>query len=333
MSESNYDVIIAGASFAGLAVTSQIKSGKVLLIDSKPIGVGVKSACGTILSMVSGLGQDGSVAQIHRKIILHLTNKTLTYNLSFPFCVIDGEKFCQRLFGAESGEFYQATVLGFEGKVVKTSKGDFQAKIFVDAMGPNSSDYVSFGIGTILPYREEDLHFWYEPKIFPKGIFWLFPQGKVSGFGVGSYQGKTDLKPYLDEFLARFGLKAGKLHGGYFPHRLRKVVEGEIFRVGDAAGQCLPLTGEGVRPALVFGQKCGEIIEEILAGETTLETGLKKYQNFVLAKRVKYEGMYFLERFFTSLPEKFFYPLAWLASKKPLTDFILKNYLAIIEGR
>ena len=39
-----YDVIIAGASFAGLAVASKIKNKRVLLIDKKEIGTHVRSA-------------------------------------------------------------------------------------------------------------------------------------------------------------------------------------------------------------------------------------------------------------------------------------------------
>lgn len=37
-------MVIAGASFAGLAVASKIK-GRVLLIDKKEIGTGVTSVC------------------------------------------------------------------------------------------------------------------------------------------------------------------------------------------------------------------------------------------------------------------------------------------------
>ncbi|NIW91899.1 MAG: hypothetical protein GWN20_03100 [Phycisphaerae bacterium] len=44
----DYDVIIAGASFAGLAVANQLSGHKVLLIDRKPNGAGQTSACGTI---------------------------------------------------------------------------------------------------------------------------------------------------------------------------------------------------------------------------------------------------------------------------------------------
>lgn len=336
-----YDVIIVGASFAGVAVANKIKFAKVLLVDQKEIGVGVKSACGTLLYMVKKLKLEEAVLQVHKKIILHTSQGALEYFLENPFCVINVEKFSQRLFQMGRARNLKARVEDFDGKVLKTDRGNFKARIFVDASGPKavlsrrkrrSQQYLSFGIETILPYKERGLHFWYEPKIFKKGVFWLFPQGRTSRFGVGSYQGKTDLKPYLDEFLSRFRLKTNQLYGGYFPHYLRKPIENNIFLVGDAAGQCLPLTGEGIRPAIAFGQKCGEIIDKILLGKINLSQGLEEYENYVLKRRFYYRLMYWGQKFAVAIPESFFYPLAWLASQKPITSFILRRYLKIIEG-
>lgn len=336
----NYDVVIVGASFAGLAVASRIKSGKVLLISPEKVGENCKSACGTIFYMVENLGFKQAVLQVHKKIILHTKKGILEYFLKEPFCVIDPEKFSQGLFRLGKAEKVEAQVEGFDGEVLKTNKGNFAGRIFVDASGPqsilsakqvkNPRGYLSFGVETILPYKEESLHFWYEPKIFPRGIFWLFPQGETCGFGVGSYQGEAKLKPYLEKFLARFGLKIGNIRGGYFPHRLRKPVLGKIFRVGDAAGQCLAITGEGIRPALFFGQKCGEIIENIFLGKITFKQGLRQYRDFVLKRKPVYEMMYRMQNFLITIPEGLFYPLAWLVSKRPVTSFVLKSYLRIL---
>lgn len=51
-----YDVIIAGASFAGLAVTAQLWGKRVLLLDRKPIGMGQTSARGTLVCTLQALG-------------------------------------------------------------------------------------------------------------------------------------------------------------------------------------------------------------------------------------------------------------------------------------
>jgi len=51
-----YDVVTAGASFAGLAVAAQLRGKRVLLLDRKPIGTGQTSACGTLVCTVRALG-------------------------------------------------------------------------------------------------------------------------------------------------------------------------------------------------------------------------------------------------------------------------------------
>jgi flavin-dependent dehydrogenase len=336
--KKEFDVVIAGASFAGLAVASRIKKGRVLLIDSKPVGVGIKSACGTVLSTVKKLGLESCVLQTHRKLILHLGLKQLVYKLKYPFGVIDGERFCRRLLEKSQANFWQAKVLGSRGEMIKTDRGKVWGRILVDASGPNSvltgrqNRHLSFGLETIVNHQGEGLHFWYEPKVFPKGIFWLFPQGETSRVGIGSYLGETNLLPQLKRFLNRHGWKMGKLHGGYFPHLMTDPVVDNIFRVGDAAGQCLPVTGEGIRPALVFGQKCGEIIEKILKGEMLLSEGLRRYKMMLMFKKKYYRAMYWLQKFLIGIPEGAFYPLAWLVSQKPITYSALDNYLKIVES-
>lgn len=341
MSEKKYDVIIAGGSFAGLSVASIIKSGKVLIIDQKELGKGVKSACGIPLYIIKKMGLEKAVLQKHSNIVLHTAFGKLNYFLTPPFCVIDPGILAKKLSSRSKAEFLRTRITGFDKskKIIKTDQGDFYGEIFVDASGPERvlaekekkfKEHLSFGIETILPYQAKDLHFWYEPKIFSKGIFWLFPQGKTSRFGVASYQGKTDLKPYLDSFIKRFGLKTAALHGGYFPHYFLPPTVGEVFLVGDSAGHCLPLTGEGIRSALFFGQLAGQIIEKILKNRTSLTKGLKRYEKVVFSRKKYYQTMDFLQEFFIGVPEIVLYSLAWLVSKKPVTSFVLKNYLKIL---
>lgn len=340
LKEKHYDVIIVGAAFAGLAVAGKIKAGKVLLIDAKPIGSAAKSACGTILDVITKLKLEHCVLQRHEKMVLHLGKKTFTYHLSSPFCVIDGGRLFKKLFEGTRAEFLQAKAQSFDGHVLKTDKGTFQADIFVDASGPRAilsgrkNKYLSFGLETIVDYKEEGLHFWYEPKIFPKGVFWIFPRGKVSGVGVGSYIGRTDILPELKGFLKRFDLKLNKktLHGGYFAHRLQDPVSGKVFLVGDAAGQCIAITGEGIRPAIFFGQKLGEIITLIVKGRITHQEGIAKYRRFVFkGRKFKYETLYWGQKLLTNAPQPLFGFIAGILSRKSSTNFVLEKYLRILK--
>ena len=46
------------------------------------------------------------------------------------------------------------------------------------------------------------------------------------------------------------GLPAQSYQGNWIPHQLRAAVEDGVFFAGDSAGHCLPLTAEGIRTAL-----------------------------------------------------------------------------------
>ena len=70
--QGRYDVVIAGASFAGLATALQLR-GRVLVLDHQPVGAGQTSACGTTLSALAALGAGHTVQQVHRDLVLHLT--------------------------------------------------------------------------------------------------------------------------------------------------------------------------------------------------------------------------------------------------------------------
>lgn len=56
---------------------------------------------------------------------------------------------------------------------------------------------------------------------------------------------------------ARLEVEAERWQGNWFPHRLREAGDSATFFVGDSAGHCLPLSGEGIRTAFYFGIVCG----------------------------------------------------------------------------
>ncbi|MFQ6116804.1 MAG: FAD-dependent oxidoreductase, partial [Candidatus Bipolaricaulia bacterium] len=56
--EYDYDVVIVGASFAGLSVASQLH-GAVLLIDKNDPGAHQTSACGAPYDLIRELGSGG----------------------------------------------------------------------------------------------------------------------------------------------------------------------------------------------------------------------------------------------------------------------------------
>lgn len=338
-----YDVIIAGASFAGLSVAQQIK-GNVLLIDRVQIGKGQTSACVTFRPVIEEVGAEDAILQEFTEAVLHLPAKTLSFEINPPLCSFDYESFCQSMLKRTQVDIVIATVKGLDGDRVLTNKGDFRGRVVVDATGwrgvlassidntfhKGTKRYLGVGYETVLPYQDERLHFYYQPKLKP-GYAWVFPCGEKSRFGIGNYAGRTDLKREFSSFLSHFDLKMDSLHGGFFPHRLRKSVVGSLFVVGDAAGMCFPGSGEGIRQAIFFGGKCGQLIQRVLDGQVELAEGLRTYETLVHQKAKYYTFLLNFQRLLMFIP----IPVAsWIASYVHRRfDFLLEKYLNVTRDK
>jgi flavin-dependent dehydrogenase len=141
--------------------------------------------------------------------------------------------------------------------------------------------------------------------------------GHGSLVGLGSYAGRSKLKPALDRLLRDRGMAAGSYHGTYFPNRLLRSTVGRVFAVGDAAGQCLPLTAEGIRPALYFGGECGRIVQRILDGTVSLDGGLEAYRRLVARYRRPYRVLQLAQWMAAHTPTRWFAVLTQLAAMQP----------------
>ncbi len=336
----SYDVIVAGASFGGLAVASRLRGKRVLVLDRKPIGTGQTSACGTLLSTLQALGLEESVLQVHPRLVLHVGGRTFEYPLEEPFCTFDYGLLCRRLWAQADAEFVQAAVLGREGGRVRTTKGTFEGRFLVDATGWRAAltrahrperearSGVNFGIETEVYYKEEEgLHFWFGiPGGDPRTIGWVFPVGSRSRIGVGSYGGKTALGPDLDALLAYLGVSRGEVHGGFFSYQLREPVIEDLFLVGDAAGHCLGLTGEGIRPALFFGVRLGTLLREVLDGVRSLESARQQYRREVERRRRGYRILAWAQTWLPRLPLPFLQALGLAGTVPAVGQSLLARY-------
>lgn len=335
-----YDAIIAGASFAGLAV-ARVLRGNILLIDRKSeIGDGQTSTCCSYEHFIKKIGCEDAILQRIDTLTLHIDSKDVVSHLNFPFATVDYKKFCQLLFKDCRAQLLSAKVLGLEGNKVLTDKGNFESECIVDATGWQAvlassvkKDFVkngdrSFGIETLPGYKNNAIEIWVNPEFMKKGVTWIFPCGEFSRLGIASYLGKTNIKGGLEIFLKNFGLKiTDELHGGFFPHTFGAPTLENIFLVGDSGGQCLPLTGEGIRTAIYFGEKCGKIIQQIIDGKKTRKEGQKEYKDFVLSKKKYYTANSILEKLFTNLPNIFVVCFAKFINLKPVLRYVEKKYV------
>ena len=327
MPAREYDAIVVGASFAGLAVARELR-GEVLLLDRNEVGAVQTSACGTPLWVPEALGVAASVLQVHDRLVIRTPTRTVRYDLSaVPFCTFDYRAFCEGLLAQCRVRFLRTSVSGIQDGAVVTAEGRFTAPVIVDCSGwrraltggeaGEPARHHSFGLETRTSLRDEGLTFLLDRRLIPQGLGWIFPVGSGSLIGLGSYAGRSKLKPALERFLRDQGTAAGSYHGTYFPNRLLRPTTGGVFAVGDAAGQCLPLTAEGIRPALYFGGECGRIVQRVLDGALTLEAGLEIYRRVVARYRRPYRMLQFGQWMAAHTPTRWFAVVTEIAATQP----------------
>jgi flavin-dependent dehydrogenase len=330
MAVEEYDAIVVGASFAGLAVARQLR-GRVLLLDRNEVGAVQTSACGTPLWVAEALGVASSVLQVHDRLTVRAGNRTVTYDLSaVPFCTFEYKSFCQGLLAQCNVRFLKTAVTGVTDGGLTTPDGSFTARVLVDCSGwrgivvnggtvvrPAGGAY-TFGLEAHTPTRNDGLTFFLDRAVIPRGLGWIFPVGAGSLIGIGSYAGSSKLRPALERYLRAQRTAPDHYHGTYFPNRFGRATVGRLFAVGDAAGQCLPLTAEGIRPALYFGGECGKIVQRVISGDMSLEGALERYRGIVERYRTAYRSLECVQWLTAHAPVRWLAALTELAARRPL---------------
>lgn len=346
---TDWDAIVVGASFGGLAAATELAgAGRVLIVDRKPIGEGQTSACGTLLGVLERLGAQEALEQVHDEVVLHFEGgSTRRVRTRYPLATFDYRTLCRLLFDRTDATFLRASVTGVEGNEVTTTLGPVRAPLLVDASGwrsnlgaavqPDSvpADALGSGIEFRAPLAGQGLHFWVRPRHMPCGVTWQFPAGETSRVGIACYHGRGGLTAPLADFLDTHAFPTGpttpRMHGGGIPSRLRDPIAGPVLLVGDAAGQCLPLTAEGIRPALVFGQAAGRLARRALDGTLTLEQVRERYRQTVRARRHRYRLLEGMQAMLLRSPQRALPMLAWLLGESALTGPAQRAYWQIAD--
>jgi geranylgeranyl reductase family protein len=165
-----------------------------------------------------------------------------------------------------------------EGKLkgVKFTNGKAKAKVIIDASGPYGILSAKFGIlkertsgmagveylmSNVTFENGRKPQFYLGKSFIPKGYAWIFPTKKSEAkVGVAIWtQNKGVQRKALDKFVASNSqtkhAKILDIHGGRVAFANPKTfVQGNLIAIGDAAGQCNPLGGEGIEYALRAGR-------------------------------------------------------------------------------
>ncbi|HXF83100.1 MAG TPA: FAD-dependent monooxygenase, partial [bacterium] len=277
----------------------------------------------------------------HSALILHTPRRRATWPLPEPFCTFDYRRFCLLAYAGTEAEFRQTAVLGRAPRGVLTAAGEIPARLLVDATGwravlagdparrRGEARMMAFGIETeIATPFEAGLHFYFLPEV-RDGYAWAFPCGGTVRFGVLSYLGRTRLADALGAFLARFGLRPAAIHGGFLASGLRPPVADGVFLAGDAAGHCLPLSGEGIRTAVRAGFKVGELLRQVLDGQATLAQAQAAYAAFSARARRPFRALTAGNVALLLMPLGLTAAAAAVLSRPWMLDRFMRHYLAV----
>jgi menaquinone-9 beta-reductase len=312
------DVLICGASFAGLAVARELAGtgARVLMIDRYEVGERQTSACGIPTAWLQNMGLMGAFQQEFPELVMHTPHTTVRYRLPFSFSTFDYRTLCGLLReqGAET-EFEIAKVDGRTGQTIHTDRGDLTAPLIVDALGwrrilgrgenvqpPDA--LLSRGLEVHPGGRGDDLEIWIDRSYVPAGYGWSFPADGEVRVGVGSFDPRFHVKEPTVRLAEDLSRDPVRFQGNWIPHKLRPATDDGIFLAGDSAGHCLPLTAEGIRTALYFGLACGRELRTVVEGRQTREQALAKYHGFSEAHRFPFDSMLRVQRLIPRVPPR-----------------------------
>src|SRR4029079_14520314 len=96
-SGASYDVVICGASFAGLAVARELRAtrARVLVHDRYEIGEKQTSACCAPTEWITNLGLEDSIRQTFDSMVLHTIGASVRWQIPYTFSTFDYRTLCE----------------------------------------------------------------------------------------------------------------------------------------------------------------------------------------------------------------------------------------------
>ncbi len=206
--DADVDVVICGASFAGLAAARELSGSgaSVLVVDRYEIGERQTSACAIPTEWLTALELDASIRQTFNELVIKRPKggsgpmQRTVWPVPWSFSTFDYRQLCELLAAQGEFTFETAKVDGItRGAVhtVHTDRGDLRAPLVIDALGWRrvlSSDpepiqppeaFLSRGLEIHPAGTSPDLELWLDPNYIRPGYSWIFPAGDELRVGVG----------------------------------------------------------------------------------------------------------------------------------------------------
>jgi flavin-dependent dehydrogenase len=340
------DVLICGASFAGLAVARELAGtgADVLMVDRYEIGERQTSACGIPTEWLYALDLQESLQQTFGQLVIHTPHAVIRFDLPWTFSTFDYRSLCGLLADQGSFEFETAKVDGRTGHTVHTDRGDIRSPLIVDGLGwrrvlgsgqpiQPPEAFLSRGL-EVHPFGGgQELEVWIDRSYVPAGYGWSFPADDEVRVGIGSFEPRFHVKEPTVRLASDLERDAIRYQGNWIPHRIRSAAEDGVLFVGDSAGHCLPLTAEGIRTALYFGLAAGRELREAVSGRRTPEQALANYAAFSAAHAWKFEWMLRVQRLIPRVPPRLLAQSLRAMRRKRFVDWAFGHYLEIAHPR
>jgi flavin-dependent dehydrogenase len=336
----SHDVLVCGASFAGLAVARELagNGARVLVVDRYEIGERQTSACGIPTEWLRAMGLMAAHRQTFGRLVIHTPHGTARLELPWTFSTFDYPELCSVLWEQSDAAFETATVKGRTGGVVHTDRGDVSAPLVVDALGwrrvlgggyqpPDAP--LSRGLEVHPWGAGDELEIWIDRRYVPAGYGWSFPARDEVRVGVGSFDPRFHVKDTAVLLAENLDREPVRYQGNWIPHRLRDATEDGIFFVGDSAGHCLPLTAEGIRTAFYFGIACGRELRAVVEGRRTAAAALARYHDFSASHEWKFRSMLQAQRLVPRVPPRLLARALRAMQSKRFVDWSFGHYLRI----
>jgi flavin-dependent dehydrogenase len=310
------DVLVCGASFAGLAVARELAGAgaDVLVVDRYEIGARATSACAAPTPWLKAMGVAGAIRRELPAMTFTTPHGTVRYRLPWSWSAFDYRELCELLWAQCGGARFEiAKVDGRTGSTVHSDRGELEAPLVVDAMGwrrvltephhqpPDAP--LSRGL-EVHPHAQGDgdaLDVWVERSLVRRGYGWRVPAGAEARIGVGSYDPHQHVRRPTDALAARVEAPAVGYQGNWFPHRLRTATDGEVLYVGE--------------------------LRAVLAGAKTRERAFADYAAFHDAHAAAFRRALRLQRLVPALPPRLLTLALKALSAQPLVDRAFGWYL------
>jgi flavin-dependent dehydrogenase len=317
-----YDLVIVGASFAGLACarTAAMRGLRVAVLERKTDpGDGVRTTGILVKEAIEETDIPVALTRMIREVRLHAPNgRSVDFSSPGYFFLATDTPGLLRWMAREAARAGADLLLGRAfrsaldtGAFVEIADHGIKCRLLVGADGAGSAVARYFSLGRNTSFLcgiehefapepgldERFLHCFLTSSLAPGYIGWVVPGVGIMQVGLAASGGvRPDIAGFIEMLRKRLGLRLEHSlarRSGLIPSgaTLRRTHAGRVMLIGDAAGHVSPLTGGGLVQTLRLGRRSAQLAADwIFAGgdhpAVALRAETPRFRGKLLMRRV-----------------------------------------------